>query len=90
MGLKNTACYPARHASGGFALLSLVFLFKNKKVKFTVAIIVLMFGWSMGIYKMLIGDHFLSYTIVAMLIAWLEICIIALIVNSRFKFTRWW
>ncbi|KAB7890023.1 PAP2 family protein, partial [Poseidonibacter ostreae] len=39
-------------------------------------------GWSMGTYKMLIGDHFLSHTIITMLIAWLLVLIIYKIINS--------
>ena len=31
---SKIACWPAGHASGGFALLSLFFLFKSKKNKF--------------------------------------------------------
>ena len=30
-------------------------------------------GWSMGYYKMLIGDHFLSHTVIVMIIAWLTV-----------------
>ncbi|SFV54930.1 PAP2 family protein [hydrothermal vent metagenome] len=39
-------------------------------------------GWSMGLYKMMIGDHFLSHTLITMVLAWLIILIIAKIVNS--------
>jgi len=74
---ENIRCYPAGHASGGFALLSLVFLFKNKRNKLIAAVSALAIGWSMGIYKMLIGDHFLSHTFVTMMLAWLIILIIA-------------
>lgn len=77
--MKKMRCFPAGHASGGFALLSLFFLFekrKNKIIAFSSAMIV---GWSTGMYKVLIGDHFISHTIVTMILAWL---IILLIVNS--------
>lgn len=63
-------CWPAGHASGGFALLSLFFLFKSKRNKIIALGVGLVVGWSMGLYKMFIGDHFLSHTIVTMLIAW--------------------
>jgi len=68
---KRIECWPAGHASGGFALLSLFFLFKSKKRKKMAVMGALIIGWSMGYYKMLIGDHFLSHTIVVMIIAWL-------------------
>lgn len=69
-------CWPAGHASGGFALLSLFFLFKSQKNQKRAVIIALSVGFSMGIYKMLIGDHFFSHTIITMLIAWLIILLI--------------
>lgn len=73
---ENIRCYPAGHASGGFALLSLVFLFKTRRNKVIAAAFALSIGWSMGLYKMLIGDHFLSHTIVTMLLAWLTILVV--------------
>lgn len=74
---ENIRCYPAGHASGGFALLSLVFLFKRKRNKVIAAVSALSIGWAMGGYKMLIGDHFLSHTFVTMVLAWLIILIVA-------------
>ncbi len=74
---ENIRCYPAGHASGGFALLSLVFLFRKKRNKVIAAVTVLSVAWTMGAYKMLIGDHFLSHTVVTMILAWLIILIIA-------------
>lgn len=80
---KNIKCWPAGHASGGFALLSLFFLFKKRKNQLLAFCFAFVLAWSMGIYKMLIGDHFLSHTIVTMLIAWLEILIIAKLIERK-------
>ena len=80
-------CWPAGHASGGFALLSLFFLFKSRKNKKRAIILAMAVGWSMGLYKMMIGDHYLSHTIVTMLLAWLIIIIIAKLLNSN-DFTK--
>ena len=77
---KKAKCWPAGHASGGFALLSLFFLFKKRKNKILIVSFSFVLAWSMGLYKMLIGDHFLSHTIITMLIAWIEILIIAKII----------
>ena len=74
---KRIKCYPAGHASGGFALLSLFFLFKSRKSKFIALASVMVLSWSIGIYKMLIGDHFLSHTLVTMILSWLIILMIA-------------
>jgi membrane-associated PAP2 superfamily phosphatase len=75
--LEKQKCWPAGHASGGFALLSLIFLFHSRKNKIIAGSIAMVIGWSMGSYKMLIGDHFLSHTTITMILAWLLILLIA-------------
>ena len=82
---SKAKCWPAGHASGGFALMALFFLFKTAKNQKRALIGALIIAWSMGTYKMLLGDHFLSHTIITMLMAWL---IILLIVKSVEKFER--
>jgi membrane-associated PAP2 superfamily phosphatase len=74
--LEKQKCWPAGHASGGFALLSLVFLFHSRKNKIAATVMAMVIGWSMGSYKMLIGDHFLSHTVITMILAWLLILLI--------------
>ena len=81
---KRIACWPAGHASGGFALMSLFFLFRHRRYKVLALLVALLIGWSMGIYKILVGDHFFSHTLITMLIAWLLILIIAMIVEKFF------
>ena len=83
--MPTIKCWPAGHASGGFALLSLFFLFKTRKNKLISLAFALTIGWSMGSYKMLIGDHFFSHTVITMMLSWLIILIIALITNNRNK-----
>lgn len=82
---QTSKCWPAGHASGGFALLSLIFLFHKKKHKILAGTAALTVGWSMGLYKMLIGDHFLSHTVITMILAWLIILLIAKIVNKIYS-----
>ena len=74
---SHIACWPAGHASGGFALLSLYFLFLSRRNKTTAIIAALTVGWAMGIYKMAIGDHFFSHTVITMLLAWLITLLVA-------------
>lgn len=81
--LKSIRCWPAGHASGGFALMSLFFLFRTRRNKNIALMTALSIGWSMGIYKMLIGDHFFSHTFITMVLAWLIILIVEKFV-SRF------
>jgi len=78
---KKIKCWPAGHASGGFALLSLFYLFRKRRAKIIVLSGVMVVGWSMGTYKMLIGDHFLSHTVITMIMAWLIISIIVAILG---------
>lgn len=83
--LEKQKCWPAGHASGGFALLSLIFLFHSRKNKIAAAAMAMVIGWSMGSYKMLIGDHFLSHTVITMILAWLLILLIVKGVDRAIK-----
>lgn len=69
-------CFPAGHASGGFALMALYFVARNKRAKRLGLFAGLSAGWAMGLYQMAKGAHFLSHTVVTMLGAWLIILII--------------
>ena len=80
---SKAKCWPAGHASGGFALMALFFLFKTTINQKKALITGLVVGWSMGAYKMLLGDHFLSHSIITMLMAWLIILII--VKSTQFK-----
>jgi len=80
-------CFPAGHASGGFALMSLFFLFKRKRNRIVALTCAVGVGWSTGFYKMLIGDHFLSHTIDSMILAWLVILLITLLVKHQVNFS---
>jgi membrane-associated PAP2 superfamily phosphatase len=62
-------CFPAGHASGGFALLSLYYLGTSRRGRWLGLMIGMTAGWALGIYQMLKGAHFLSHTVVTMLIA---------------------
>ncbi len=76
--------FPAGHASGGFALMSLFHAFSERRWRWAGLACGLVSGWAMGLYQMLKGAHFLSHTIVTMLIAWLVIEVLAILlkVNS--------
>lgn len=69
--MEDCNCFPAGHASGGFALIILSILGRTKKEHYKILFFTIGFGFIIGFYKMLIGDHFLSHTIVSMLIAFL-------------------
>jgi len=69
-------CYPAGHASGGFALMALSLLGKTRRAQTTIASAACVLGWVVGLYKMGIGDHFLGHTAVTMLIAMIVILLV--------------
>ncbi len=74
---SNIECYPAGHASGGFALMALFFLFNRPSIRRRILIAAVATGWVIGMYKMLIGDHFLSHTLMSMLLAWFIILLVS-------------
>uniref|UniRef100_UPI0040477BE5 phosphatase PAP2 family protein n=1 Tax=Aliarcobacter sp. TaxID=2321116 RepID=UPI0040477BE5 len=80
---SKAKCWPAGHASGGFALMALFFLFKSPTNQKRALIGALVIGWSMGTYKMLLGDHFLSHTIITMIMSWLIILLIVKFTQSK-------
>lgn len=70
---RNHQCFPAGHASAGFSLLALPLLSRSPRRRVWLLGGALVTGWITGIYKMMIGDHFLSHTITTMLLAWLVV-----------------
>ena len=70
-------CFPAAHASAGFSLYGLVFLPTLKKYRYRIFESVTVLGWTMGLYKMLFGDHFFSHTLVSMLLSLTIACALA-------------
>jgi len=77
-------CFPASHASAGFSLLSLIFLFRQKRTRLVVGAAALSAGTLMGACKLAIGDHFLSHTVVSLEIAVLIITMIR-VATDRFR-----
>lgn len=82
---SKAKCWPAGHASGGFALMALFFFFKNPRNQFFGLIGAITLGWSMGTYKMLLGDHFLSHTIITMILTWIIILTIVKLTQLKEK-----
>jgi membrane-associated PAP2 superfamily phosphatase len=64
-------CFPAGHASGGFALLGLMWLRRTRAWRLGGLALGLGVGWWMGGYQMLKGAHYLSHTLTTMLLAWI-------------------
>lgn len=66
-------CFPAGHASGGFALLALAWLRPTRRARIVGLALGFGIGWWMGAYQMLKGAHYLSHTVTTMLIAWIVV-----------------
>lgn len=75
-------CFPAGHASGGFALLSLVCLFKTRRNKVLAFTLAMATGWVMAIYQMLRGAHFLSHTLTTMVLAFIIVSSLNLLIKD--------
>lgn len=74
--------YPAGHASGGFSLMALYFVFSTRRGSLLGLGTGLAVGWAMGGYQMAKGAHFLSHTVVTMLAAWLIILVIYRVIGD--------
>jgi membrane-associated PAP2 superfamily phosphatase len=58
--------FPAGHASGGFALIGLLWLRRGRAWRAAVLALAVALGWWMGAYQMMKGAHFLSHTVFTM------------------------
>lgn len=66
-------CWPAGHAAGGFGLFGLVLLAGASGWVATLPRLLfyapgMVTGWTMGLYQMVRGQHFLTHTLASMLI----------------------
>lgn len=69
-GPRDGRFFPAGHASGGFALMVLAFCFHTPRARRMGLLCGLFLGWLGGLYQMIRGEHFLSHTLVSMLLAY--------------------
>ncbi len=68
---KRGRCFPAGHASGGYALMSLAGLVASRRGQKIGLLIGVALGSWMGGYQMLKGAHYLSHTVVTALAMWI-------------------
>ena len=71
--MKKGKCFPAGHATSGFAFMALYFCFKSRRKRQAGLAFGLCAGWIAGTYQMLRGEHFLSHTLVGMTASWIVI-----------------
>jgi membrane-associated PAP2 superfamily phosphatase len=76
-GQERGRGFPAGHASGGFALMGLYFVWQGRRGRWSGLAAGLVVGWTLGLYQMLRGAHYLSHTVVTMILGWLIILVLA-------------
>ena len=82
-GTSGGRCFPGGHASGGFALTMIYFCLSDRRFRVPALVLALGIGWTMGLYQMMRGEHFLSHTIMSMLLAWQMNILLVLLVDRR-------
>ncbi len=68
---RQGECFPAAHACGGFGLVGLMALLRRRRTRLGVMACAFAIGWIAGGYQMITGAHFLSHTLVTMILAWI-------------------
>ena len=79
-------CFPAAHATAGFALMALYFCFDDKKSKMMGLFTGASLGWIAGLYQMLRGQHFFSHTVFSMIASFMIIMLIDYVINKRWRY----
>ncbi len=75
---KKGRCYPAGHATTGFGFMALYFLFRRRGARLAGLAFGVSYGWALGIFQMLRGEHFLSHTLFSMVASWAVILLIVI------------
>lgn len=69
--VRRGRCFPAGHASGGFALMALAQFARKRRGRLIGLAIGLAVGGTMSAYQTLKGAHYLSHSLVTLLVAWI-------------------
>jgi membrane-associated PAP2 superfamily phosphatase len=68
---RRGRCFPAGHASGGFALVALAGVATTRRGQIRALALAVAVGGAMGCYQMAKGAHYLSHTAVTAFLAWI-------------------
>ena len=80
---KKGQCFPAGHAITGFSLYIFCFILYKKSQQIFVFLGVTILGWILGFYQILKGAHFISDTLIAMLLCLFLAQVIAKIYRQK-------
>ena len=75
---KKGKCFPAGHVTSAFAFYILFFALKSYHQKIISFLLATLFGWIIGLYQILKGAHFVSDTLITMLLSFLLACFITM------------
>jgi len=71
-GLERGHCWPGGHSSGGFAMMSLYFVFRRARPRLARAWLGggFLYGFGLGLSRVVQGSHFVSHNLWAALVCW--------------------
>ena len=78
---KPGRCFPAGHATAGFAFMALFFCFDTPWKRWLGLALGLAVGWTAALYQMYRGQHFLSHSVFSMIAAFMVILLVNEIVS---------
>lgn len=79
---KPGRCFPAGHATAGFAFMGLFCAFRRQSFRIAGLCAGLILGWTAGIYQMLRGQHFLSHTLFSMIASFMIVLLLCRLVQK--------
>lgn len=79
--LKSGRCFPAGHATVGFAFMALYFCFQRQVWRWCGLFFGLALGWTAAVYQMYRGQHFLSHSLFSMVACFMVIMMVDYAVN---------
>jgi len=83
--VRKGRCFPAGHATAGFGFMALWFIFTTRRAKIAGLSFGIVYGWALGTFQMLRGEHFLSHTVVSMVACWLVILLLAAAFGKKLR-----
>jgi membrane-associated PAP2 superfamily phosphatase len=71
-GVKPGHCWPGGHSSGGFAIMSLYFVFRRERPRLARAWLAggFLYGFGLGFGRVVQGAHFVSHNLWAAAVCW--------------------
>lgn len=71
-GVEPGHCWPGGHASGGFAMMSLYFVFRRTKPRLALILLAggFAYGFVLGFGRVVMGSHFVSHNLWAAAVCW--------------------